>query len=432
MAAPFNKNEATLNQKKKYEVAQIFRRYGPLYRKTRALPTRTIGIMQSIEQCRTAWMGYHRISCLTCPYHRREYNSCRNRHCPKCQSINKAEWLEKRKSELLPVGYLHKVFTLPHELNQLILRNKELLLEYLFKAVSETLKQFTKDPKWRMGGSLGYTAVLHTWDQKMNSHIHLHLVVAAGSFLKKEKKWVPAAKKRKRKTGLREDYMFSAHALSEVFQGKYLDLLKKAYDQGKLELKGKVWGLNDPAEFKRLLNTLYSKNWVVYAKKPFKGVEHVYDYLGRYTHRVAISNNRITSVKDGKVSFNWKDRSNGYETKSETLDAQTFIQRFMLHELPPRFMRIRQYGFLSNRYKKENLTTIRELLNVPQLELVKEKSGDKILSEQAGVDHRRCPDCKKGKLITTLELNRSDVRAIFKKHQTVTRNTEQKIQLSSA
>ena len=320
------------------ELADIFRAYGESYRRNHPLPVSHLKVIEAVERCRTAALGGHIERCDSCGFERPAYNSCRNRHCPKCQSLAKVKWLEKQKSELLPVGYFHLVFTLPHELNGLILTNKKILLSHLFKAVGETLVEFGHT---RLGGQIGFITVLHTWDQTLLDHFHLHCLVPAGALSFDQKRWSPA----------RKNFLFPVKALSIVFCGKFLDLLKNAFAQNKLLFVGQTASLADPVAFKLLINALRKKSWIVYAKKPFGSPVHVLDYLGRYTHRVALSNDRILSAHNGEVTFSYRDRKDQNRKKTMTLDAHEFIRRFLLHVIPKGFVRVRHFGFLANRSK---------------------------------------------------------------------------------
>jgi len=372
-----------------WELADVFRLYGQSYRQTHRLSPQQASAMHLIEICRTAALGGHISRCDHCGYQLQSYNSCRNRHCPKCQTLTKEQWLQERKDELIPVGYFHVVFTLPHELNPLILRNKRLLLNLLFTAVSNTLQGFAADPQWRLEGQLGFLAVLHTWNQKLLDHFHLHCVVPAG-VLQKDKTW---------KAG-RTTYLFKVGSLAKQFRTEYLQLLQKAYDNHTLSLPGSIRSLADSQNFSQLLTKLSATNWIVYAKAPFAGPEQVLNYLGRYTHRVAISNHRIVSVDNGDVAFSYKDRSDNDQVKLLTLDAHQFIRRFLLHILPEGFMKIRHFGFLANSCKKENLESIRKQLGVSeqQVEPVPETVVE-IMLRLTGVDISLCPRCQKGHLV---------------------------------
>lgn len=336
--------------------------------------------MRAVETCRTAELGGHLKQCDTCGFEHPTYNSCRNRHCPKCQSLAKAQWLQKQTSELLPVGYFHLVFTLPHELNRLILAHKKILLALLFKAVSETLLEFGQS---RLGATVGIIAVLHTWDQTLKDHFHLHCLVPAGALSFDHHRWISA----------RKNFLFPVTALSQVFRGKFLDLLHQACDKGKI-----------PAA-NRDTQALWKKNWLVYAKKPFGSPQTVLDYLGRYTHRVALSNDRILSVQNDQVTFTYRDRKDKDQLKSMTLEAQEFIRRFLLHVLPDGFMRIRHFGFLANRAKKHALAQCRKLLKLDAaLPEIPKKSAHDLLLELTGIDLNRCPSCHQGTMIVVAEL----------------------------
>ena len=362
------------------ELADIFRQHGLSYRRTHRLSSSQVKVMRAIEICRTAELGGHVDQCDCCGFERPAYNSCRNRHCPKCQSLAKARWLEKQTAELLPVGYFHLVFTLPHELNYLILTHKRILLRFLFKAVSETLVEFGRR---RLSGTLGIIAFLHTWDQTLQDHFHLHCLLPAGALSFDPNRWI----------GVRPNFLFPVKALSRVFRGKFLSLLQKAADQGKIQ------------EVKDAINASRQKNWVVYAKKPFGSPETVLDYLGRYTHRVALSNDRILAVHNGQVNFSYRDRKDNNQLKSKTLDAQEFIRRFLLHVLPEGFMRVRHFGFLANRSKKQMLPPCRKLLGLdPTLPEMPKKSAQDLLQELTGIDLSRCPACQKGTLVMVAEL----------------------------
>jgi Putative transposase len=302
------------------------------------------------------------------------------------QSLAKLKWLEKQKSETLPVGYFHLVFTLPHELNGLILTNKKILLSHLFKAVGETLVDFGHT---RLGGQIGFITVLHTWDQTLLDHFHLHCLVPAGALSHDQKRWSPA----------RKNFLFPIKALSLVFCGKFLDLLQSAFATNKLLFVGQSACLANPIAFKLLINALRKKPWVVYAKKPFVSPVHVLDYLGRYTHRVALSNDRILSAHNAEVTFSYRDRKNENRKKTMTLDAHEFIRRFLLHVIPKGFVRVRHFGFLANR-SKGLLAKCRQLLDlsliVPKLPT---RSVQELMLQLTGIDITRCPLCQKGTLV---------------------------------
>ena len=369
------------------ELADIFRAHGESYRRDQPLPVSHLKVMQAVERCRTAALGGHLEQCDSCGYERPTYNSCRNRHCPKCQSLAKVKWLDKQKSETLPVGYFHLVFTLPHELNGLILTNKKILLSHLFKAVGETLVDFGHT---RLGGQIGFITVLHTWDQTLLDHFHLHCLVPAGALSFDQKRWTPA----------RKNFLFPVKALSIVFRGKFLDLLKKAFDRNKLLLVGQTASL----AFNLLINALRNKPWIVYAKKPFGSPVHVLDYLGRYTHRVALSNDRILSARNGAVTFSYRDRKNQDRKKTMTLDAHEFIRRFLLHVIPKGFVRVRHFGFLANR-SKSRLSKCRQLLDLdPIVPKLAQRSVHAMMLQLTGIDISRCPLCQTGTLVFVVDL----------------------------
>jgi len=362
------------------ELADVFRRYGESYQRATRLSASQQKVMRAVSVCRTQELGGHLDRCDACGFERPAYNSCRNRHCPKCQSLAKAQWLEKQTAELLPVGYFHLVFTLPHELNRLVLAHKKIGLTLLFKAVSETLLEFGQR---RLHGTVGIIAVLHTWDQTLKDHFHLHCLVPAGALSIDRNRWIVA----------RKNFLFPVKALSRVFRGKFLALLQQACDKRKLP------AADDEIKASR------HKSWVVYAKKPFGSPAKVLDYLGRYTHRVALSNDRILQVENGKVTLSYRDRKDGERKKIMTLEAQEFIRRFLLHVLPDGFMRIRHFGFLANRSKKQALARCRQLLDLdPALPKSPILPAKDLLLKLTGVDLSRCPCCHEGAMIAVGDL----------------------------
>jgi predicted Zn-ribbon and HTH transcriptional regulator len=371
------------------ELADIFRDYGESYRRHHPLPVSHLKVIQAVERCRTKALGGHLQQCDACGYERPAYNSCRNRHCPKCQSLARVKWVDRQKSELLPTGYFHLVFTLPHELNPLILVNKKPLINILFQSVWQTLAQFARS---RLGGSLGITAVLHTWDQTLLDHFHLHCLIPAGALSFDRTRWVAA----------RQNFLFPVKALSRVFRAKFLDSVKK--NQSKLLFAGQIVPLANAESFGVLLDGLRKKPWVVYAKKPFSSPAHVLDYLGRYTHRVALSNDRIWSLQNGEVSFTYRDRKNQDRRKLMTLGAEEFIRRFLLHVIPKGFMRVRHFGFLAN-HRKGCLSKCRQLLGLlPAVPKSPQRSTDQLMLALTGIDITRCPRCLKGTLVWVSEL----------------------------
>lgn len=380
----------------KWEVADIFSFYGEQYRLSHSLPLSHLKVMHAVEVCRTAYLGGHLQRCDSCGFEKPSYNSCRNRHCPKCQTLTKAKWLEARKAELLSVGYFHNVFTLSHELNPVARCNQKVIFDILFRSVSETLLQFGENLENRLGGKLGFITILHTWDQTLLDHIHLHCVIPGGALSFDNSRWIPA----------RADYLFNVKALSIVFREKFIDYLESAFESGKLIFPGETASLGIRKGFSRLIEELRKNRWVVYSKKPFAGAEQVLDYIGRYTHRVAISNNRIINIAAGNVTFTYRDRRKGSKLKKMTLKAEEFIRRFLLHVLPDRYVRIRHFGFLANRYKKDNIRRCQELMGHSQ-ELPErvEKTTQELMLELTGVDITRCPCCKKGEMIIVKEIS---------------------------
>jgi hypothetical protein len=375
-----------------WEVADIFRMHGEAYRKAYNVPWEHIKVMDDIMACRTPRLGGFIEHCDTCGFTREVYHSCGNRHCPKCQTLTKVRWVQARLAELLPVKYFHTVFTLPHELNPLILSNKAVMLDMLFAAVSQTLLAFGRN---NLGGRLGFLAILHTWSQILLDHYHIHCVVPGGVLAEDGKTWIT-----KRGT---KPYLFPVKALSKVFRGKFTALLEHARRTDRLIYPGQAEIFAAPEGFARLVRTLRSQEWVVYSKAPFAGAEQVLDYLGRYTHRVAVSNNRILHVDDQYVTFSYRDRRNNVR-KEMTLQAKEFIRRFLLHVLPQGFMRIRSFGFLANRIKKQSLAGIREILGQNPPEQPGAKTTRELLLELAGVDIVRCPECGKGHMKTVSEI----------------------------
>ena len=387
----------TPNNRVQWEVADIFRLYGDTYRQSNSLPYEQIKVMHHIEVCRTAELGGHVEQCDQCGFEQIAYNSCRDRHCPKCQCLVKEQWLNDRKAELLPCGYFHLVFTLPHDLNPIILCNKRTSLQILFTAVSETLQAFSKDPRWRLQGQLGFIAVLHTWSQTLMDHFHLHCLIAAGTLSFAKDRWTPA----------RQTFLFRIESLAKEFKKRYLQSLKTAYQNEKLIFPGNTADFASKKGFQKLLMSLFKAKWIAYAKRPFAGPVQVLEYLGRYTHRVAISNNRILSIDKGKVSFTYRDRQRNNEIRKITLDAHEFIRRFLLHALPKGFLKIRYFGFLAHKNKKQAIPLLRKLID-PDAKLP-EKIKETILQMMlrlTGTDITCCSQCKKGKMTIIKKLPR--------------------------
>lgn len=337
------------------ELADIFRQFGPAYRAAHKLLPEQQRVMNAIENCRTAALGGHLYRCPDCSHEQPEYNSCRNRHCPKCQRSAAEKWLAARQAELLPVPYFHIVFTIPHDLNPLALANPRLIYNILFQAASETLLTLGRDPK-HLGGLIGLTAVLHTWGQNLAYHPHLHCIVPGGA-LSDDGRWLAPKKSKKEKK-----FFIHVNVISDLFKKKFLACLVKAFQADQLKFVGEVAALKSADAFNRFKNGLYDKKWVTYCKRPFGGPQQVLAYLSRYTHRVAISNSRLIKIEAGRVCFKWKDYRQGGQLAEMSLPAEEFIRRFLLHVLPDGFMKIRHYGFLASRSRQTKLVACQELL----------------------------------------------------------------------
>jgi hypothetical protein len=371
------------------EIQDIFYKHGEDYRKAHRLPLNILKAMTAIEICRTAALGGHVDECDECGHIRISYNSCRNRHCPKCQTLAKERWLEDRKKDLLPVGYFHVVFTIPDELNYLALTNQERLYSILFQAASETLLELGRDRKY-LGAEIGFTSILHTWGQNLMHHPHVHCIVPSGGLSLDGTRWINS----------KEDFFIPVKVLSRKFRGKFLYYLKKAYYNNKLKLIGNNHELIEKQVFQCFVDNLYKKEWVVYCKPPFSSAEHVLEYLGRYTHRVAISNNRIVHFENGYVTFKWRDYRDKNKQKFMTVTAEEFIRRFLMHILPDKFVKIRHYGILSNRNRTTKLKKCKELMGfVFKITPVSQLSSTELLLKLTGIDLNICPCCTKGKMI---------------------------------
>lgn len=370
------------------ELAQVLARHGAAYLTTHRLAPVQYRALRAIEACRTAALGGHLERCAACGGLRYSYHSCRNRHCPKCQTLARERWLAARQAELLPAPYFHVVFTLPHELNPLAQGNPRVMLRLLFDAAARTLLEFGENPRW-LGGRIGVTMVLHTWGQTLTQHLHLHCLVSGGA-LGGDGHWIYP----------RRGFLFPVKALSQVFRGKFLAGLARAFDAGALALAGSTATLAAAGSRAALFTALRTHPWVVYAKRPFAGPEAVLQYLGHYTHRIALTNNRLVSVDDQTVCFRYKDYAAGNRRKVMALDAPEFLRRFLLHVLPTGFMRIRHYGLLGNRAKRHQLAQARDALNCPSPEPVRAapETLEAFWLRIAQLDIHRCPHCASGRL----------------------------------
>jgi len=385
--APLPQGAAT-ERSPRLELADIVRAHGAAFRHTHALSRAQGRALHAIAACRTAALGGHRAVCTTCGAERITYNSCRNRHCPKCQRLATERWLAARRRELLPIEYFHVVFTLPHALNPLAQSHPRLIYRLLFQAAASTLTRFGRDPR-HLGGELGVTAVLHTWGQNLSQHLHVHCVVTGGALSPDGARWIRA----------RAGFLFPVRALSKLFRGISLAALRRAFERGELHLAGSLAPLADPAAFTAWLAGLRRQPWVVYCKPPFAGPEQVLAYLGRYTHRVAISNNRLVAVADGRVRFRWRDYADGDRVKVMELAADEFLRRFLLHIVPDGFVRIRHFGLLANRHRAAKLAQCRTLLAQPPPPApAPPESVRALMLRVTGLDIERCPVCQQGQL----------------------------------
>ena len=380
------------------ELGDIFRDCGAQYRKLKgaSMSSEQHRAMRAIEICRTAILGGYVDKCDSCGHKRISYKSCRNRHCTKCQSLARAKWLQARTAELLPTPYFHVVFTIPSEIASIAFQNMKLVYTILFRAASQTLLTIAADPQ-HLGAEIGFLAVLHTWTQTLMYHPHVHCVVPGGGLSPDHTRWISSRKK----------FFLPVKVLSRMFRGKFLYYLNQAYyyDQGELQFFGDLKPLADPQAFSECLRRNRAIEWYVYTKPPFGGPAQVLDYLGRYTHRIAISNNRLVSFQDEKVAFTYKDRNDGNRIKTMTLEAYEFTRRFLTHVLPQGFTKLRYFGFLANCRRSDKLSLCRKLLNAPPAEtnpqILDWKSRHQALTGEA-LDI--CPACKHGKMFLLYSL----------------------------
>jgi hypothetical protein len=360
-------------------LADIVRAHGDAYRHAHRLATVQTLALRAIAACRTALLGGHRETCDHCGASRVLYNSCRNRHCPTCQSQASARWIDARRAELLPIPYFHVVFTLPHALNALAQGNPRVIYTRLFRAAADTLLTFGRDPR-HLGGTIGVTAILHTWGQTLTQHLHVHCLVTGGALARDRTRWIRG----------RAAFLFPVQALAIVFRAKYLAGLQRAFTDGELTFASGTAPFADAGRFAALVAPLRATSWVVYAKRPFGGPTQVLQYLGRYTHRIAISNARLVSLVDGVVQFRWKDYADGGRSKVMALGVDEFFRRFLLHVLPRGFVRIRHFGLLANRHRRPSIACAQQLLGV----VPPTSSSDD--SPPIDVDRTRCPICRHG------------------------------------
>jgi hypothetical protein len=370
------------------EVADILRAYSDRFldRSHARISWPQHKVMRAIERCRTPALGKHRDQCTKCGHDFGfSFNSCRNRHCPKCQAGNRNRWIEARTRDLVPLGYFHAVFTVPHQLSELMLQNKRVLYELLFRSTAATLLEVAANPE-HLGAEIGFLCVLHTWGQTLIHHPHIHCVLPAGGFAPGRTRWVHP-----RYAG----FFLPKYVLSEVFRGKFTDGLNCLFRRRKLTLLGSLQWLQEPRAFARFLQGLHHNDWVVYIKKPFGGPEHVLHYLARYTHRVAVSNHRLLALENGKVTFRWKDYAHGGKQRKMMLAAEEFIRRFLLHVLPTGFVRIRHYGWMANRCRRERAALCRKLLGA-------EEAQPWVTSNPSSAALRQCPFC--GGAVAVIEM----------------------------
>ncbi len=388
----------------KLEVADIFRRYGAAYREQYGahMSIAQRRVMTAIEQCRTAALGGHLERCDECGHERNAFNSCRDRHCPKCQSLARAQWIENRQAELLEVPYFHVVFTVPEEIAAITLQNKRVVYNILFQATAETLTTIAADPK-HLGAEIGFFAVLHSWGQGLQFHPHLHCVVPGGGLSPDGQRWISCA----------PGFFLPVRVLSRLFRRLFLEALRRSFNAGKLCFFGVLEQLHERAAFVRCLDRAKGSEWVVYAKRPFAGPQQVLDYVGRYTHRVAISNNRLLDIDNDQVRFSWKDYRHADKLKTMTLSAEEFIRRFLLHVLPNGLQRIRYYGFLASRRRKQKLLQCRRLLGMPPDQPATpamEPDYRDRYEELTGCSLRQCPQCHRGLMVLVAILPKSSCR----------------------
>ncbi len=398
MNAPLSgpESKGTDNTRPKHEVADVFRQYLPYYLRNHSLSLQQFKVAKAIMACRTSALGGHIRECNNgdCDHEDQSYNSCGDRHCPKCQGTARTKWLKKRLRELLPAHYYHVVFTIPHLLNTLVLYNKTLFYDILFAASSQTLKELSSNPVY-LGAKMGFLGILHTWGQTLVGHPHIHYIVPGGGVAVDNdgnEQWIELPKKDK--------FLFPRKVMADVFRGKFIELLKKAYYSGQLTLPDTQAELNDARLFEMFIDQVVNRRWNVFAKQPFSGPAEVLLYIGRYTHRAAISNHRVLSIDNGKVTFEYKDYKDEAKLKTMTLPAQEFIRRFLLHILPKGYHKIHMYGFLANSCRAKNVERVRNLILASHsLTEFSDELVEKIIKTMDEYKIGICPKCEKGTML---------------------------------
>lgn len=373
-------------------VNDIFREYASEFLSTHSVSEQTKKVIRAITDCRTEYLGGHIQKCDTCGHEVTLFNSCRNRHCPQCQFIKKEQWIDKKKNEVLPFQYFHTVFTIPDELNPIVIRNKKLIYKLLFDSTKETLLTVAEDDKY-FGAKIGFFSILHTWGQKLNLHPHIHTVVPGGGYVEKKSKWISAP----------ADYLVPVKVVMPRFRSIFLKELKRLYVENQLYLKGTVY--QDKKCFQKLIDKMFNKEWIVYIKESFRNSDSVIEYLAKYTHRIAISNYRIISFEDGVVSFSYRDYADNNSKKVMKMPVMKFMERFLYHVVPYRFVRIRYYGLLSNCTAKKKISDCREYYQVKAKTPVK-RSWEEIFQGKLGIDPCQCSSCKKGRMIMSEMIRR--------------------------
>ena len=389
----------------KFEVADVFRHYGRDWRDKHggSMSTAQRRVMTAIEVCRTAALGGQIEQCDRCGHRRICYRSCRNRHCPKCQSLARAEWIQRRQAELLDCEYFHVVFTIPQQIAAIAYQNKKVVYGILFRATAETLRTIAADPK-HLGADIGFFTVLHTWGSNLSHHPHLHCVVPGGGVSSDGSRWISC----------RPGFFLPVRVLSRLFRRLFLEHLQRAFAAGRLRFFHALEQFRQPERFASYLAPVRKAEWVVYAKRPFAGPQQVLDYVGRYTHRVAISNNRLLAIDNHQIRFQWKDYRNRGQVKTMTLSAEEFIRRFLLHVLPNGFRRIRYYGFLGNRDRQQKLARCRRLLGMTTAQPDASSPDENQLARYREIvaPLHQCPRCRQGHMVVVEILSNSCAKAV--------------------